>query len=227
MALTNKLSAIGDAIREKTGTTGLLKLDDMPSAIKGIQSGGKYSPRYLYSSISFREYTGTELEHEITMLDTTCLTKMNQMFYNCRNLTNLDLSGWSTSNVTTMGTMFYSCSNLNKLDLSNFDTSNVTSMSSMFQGCANLTNLDLSSFDTSNVIDMGTMFFNCSKLKYLDIRNFVFDKVTNYSLTFYAVPNDCLIIVKSDIERDWILANGGVAFTNIKTVAEYQAEGGV
>lgn len=40
MALTNKLSAIGNAIREKTGGTELLTLDQMPAEIANIQSGG-------------------------------------------------------------------------------------------------------------------------------------------------------------------------------------------
>jgi len=40
MALTEKLSAIGNAIREKTGTTELLSLDEMPVAISGIETGG-------------------------------------------------------------------------------------------------------------------------------------------------------------------------------------------
>jgi hypothetical protein len=40
MALTNKLSAIGDAIREKTGKTELLTLDQMPVEIKAIETGG-------------------------------------------------------------------------------------------------------------------------------------------------------------------------------------------
>lgn len=40
MALTNKLTAIGDAIRYKTGTTELLTLDDMPTAIRSIETGG-------------------------------------------------------------------------------------------------------------------------------------------------------------------------------------------
>lgn len=39
MALTDKLSAIGDAIREKGGTTELLTLDEMPVAIAAIESG--------------------------------------------------------------------------------------------------------------------------------------------------------------------------------------------
>ena len=41
MALTNKLSAIGDAIREKTGKTELLTLDAMPVAILSIETGGE------------------------------------------------------------------------------------------------------------------------------------------------------------------------------------------
>lgn len=40
MALTNKLSAIGNAIREKTGKTDLLTLDQMPQEISGIETGG-------------------------------------------------------------------------------------------------------------------------------------------------------------------------------------------
>lgn len=40
MALTDKLSAIGSAIREKTGGTELLTLDAMPTAIQSIQTGG-------------------------------------------------------------------------------------------------------------------------------------------------------------------------------------------
>ena len=39
MALTNKLSAIGDAIRSKTGKTGKLSLSQMPNEILSIQTG--------------------------------------------------------------------------------------------------------------------------------------------------------------------------------------------
>lgn len=40
MALTEKLSAIGDAIRAKTGGSELLTLDQMPTEIAAIQTGG-------------------------------------------------------------------------------------------------------------------------------------------------------------------------------------------
>ena len=40
MALTDKLTAIGDAIRSKTGGSDLLTLDEMPQEIQSIQTSG-------------------------------------------------------------------------------------------------------------------------------------------------------------------------------------------
>ena len=39
--------------------------------------------------------------------------------------------------------MFYNCNNLTSLDLSNFDTSKVTNMNSMLYGCLNLSSIKL------------------------------------------------------------------------------------
>ena len=52
MALTDKLSAIGSAIREKTGGTELLTLDAMPVAIQSIQAGGG-ELKYIQMATSF------------------------------------------------------------------------------------------------------------------------------------------------------------------------------
>ena len=40
MALTNKLTAIGNAIRAKNGETALYTLDEMPQKIAAIEGGG-------------------------------------------------------------------------------------------------------------------------------------------------------------------------------------------
>ena len=66
---------------------------------------------------------------------------------------------------------------------------------------------------------MSGMFNNCTQLTSLDIRNFVFTKVTSYSNMFNGVPTDCLIIVKGDIEKEWITSKF-TTLTNVKTVAE-------
>ena len=49
MALTNKLTAIANAIREKTGTTNTLTLDEMPTAISNISSGGGDLPEEAFN----------------------------------------------------------------------------------------------------------------------------------------------------------------------------------
>ena len=213
-----------------------------------ILNVSKYAPRYLNNSDLFADYTGTELDYEVANLDTSNLTDMYQMFSNCKSLTHLDLSNWNTSkvtdmnsmfnycqfltslnisnfdttNVTNMYQMFSNCRSLTNLDLSNFNTNNVTNMGYMFRTCESLTTLDLSSFNTSNVTDMEYMFYGCSNLTHLDIRNFTFDNVTSYRYIFRNVPYNCLIIVKSDTERDWILTNSGSNLGNIKTVAELE-----
>ena len=187
-------------------------------------TGGKYAPRYMSQSIKFQSYTGNELEHEVSGLDTTNFTDMSYMFDDCRELTSLDLSGWNTKNVTNMSYMFRG-SGVVTLDLSSFDTSKVTNMSYMFEQCQQLTELDLSNFDTSNVTNMTKMFYNSIKLSKLDIRNFTFDKVTQSTNMFGGqwdgIKKDCLVIVKSETEKEWVLARRS-DLTNIKTVAELE-----
>ena len=47
-----------------------------------------------------------------------------------------------------MSNMFNDCSNLINLDISNFNTNKVEDMKAMFQNCSKLTNLNLSNFNT-------------------------------------------------------------------------------
>ena len=114
---------------------------------------------------------------EVIKLNTSNVTNMSRMFYNCYNLTLLDLSNWDTSNVTNMNNMFYNCSKLTTLDVSNWDTNNVTNMCSMFEDCNRLKSLDLSSFDTRNITDIDYMFRLCNDLEELDIRKFDLTKM--------------------------------------------------
>lgn len=49
MALISKLENIGNAIREKTGKTELLTLEQMPAEIAAIETGGGEYPEYWFS----------------------------------------------------------------------------------------------------------------------------------------------------------------------------------
>ena len=128
--------------------------------VTGNYVGSKYAPRY----VSFQEYKGTELDYELSNLDTKNMTSMYRLFYQCGQLTRADLSDKNTSNVTTMGSMFEGCFFLQTVDLSGIDTSNVTTMGSMFYSCSRLTTLGLTSFNTSKVTKIGYMFYKCQSL---------------------------------------------------------------
>ena len=126
---------------------------------------------------------------DISSFDTSQVTDMNGMFYNCSSLTNIDLSNFDTSQVTDMNGMFYNCSSLTNLDLSNFNTSQVTNMSDMFASCYELTSLDLSNFDTSQVMDMGAMFQYCNNLMMLNLSSFKTNEVNNMCSMFEGCNN--------------------------------------
>ena len=64
MALTDKLTAIANAIREKTGGTELLTLDQMPAEIAGIETGGGDIVHGTFSISS--ETTEFTLEHGLS-----------------------------------------------------------------------------------------------------------------------------------------------------------------
>ena len=121
---------------------------------------------------------------DVSGFDTKKVNDMCYMFQQCHNLTTLDVSKFDTGNVTNMKYMFFACSGLTDLDVSGFDTGNVTSMGGMFSGCSGLTALDVSGFDTGNVTDMGGMFLNCSGLTALDVSGFDTGNVTSMGSMF-------------------------------------------
>ena len=134
---------------------------------------------------------------DVSHFDTGNVTDMVLMFDGCSSLTSLDLSHFETGNVTDMHTMFSSCSALTNLDLSHFDTSNVTNMHHMFEGCSSLTSLDLSHFETGNVKNMGSMFSRCSSLTSLDLSHFDTGNVTNMDFMFW----DCSSLTSLDVSK--------------------------
>jgi surface protein len=211
--------------------------------------GGKYAPR----AITFANYKGTELDYELQNLDVSNLTSTKNMFNNCSNLTQLDLSSFNFDNITdcyymfggcsnlttitlgnfrvpnltSIGSMFNSCLKLTKIDLSTIVSPNITSLYGLFYNCESLTEVNLSNLETPNLKETTYMFYNCMKLKKIDIRKMSFDKVTSsYTDMFKYVPSGCLIIVKDSTAKNWINNRTGGIHT-VKTLAEYQAGGGV
>ena len=76
-------------------------------------------------------------------LNTSKAKSMECMFAGT-GLSEIDLSQFDTSNVTTMRRMFYDCPNLQSVDLSSFDMSRVTNTREMFDECPSLERITLS-----------------------------------------------------------------------------------
>ena len=129
------------------------------------------------------------LEIDLSNFDTSEATNMSNMFYGMSNLTTLNVSHFNTSKVTDMSLMFHDMRNLSALNLSSFNTSQVTDMHNMFYGMSNLTTLNLSSFNTSEVTNMGFMFYGIPNLNSLDLSNFDTSKTTKMSFMFYGMRN--------------------------------------
>ena len=146
------------------------------------ESFNTYTPTSLKEF--FRDCTGLNKITGLKYLNTAEVTDMSYMFWNCKNLSSLDLSNFNTTKVENMFGMFYFCEKLSSLVISNFNTANVTDMSYMFIYCTNLSSLDISNFNTAKVTDMSQMFYMCNILTELNLSNFKTEKVKNMSNMF-------------------------------------------
>jgi len=98
-------------------------------------------------------------------------------FYGCTNLTGTYTDIPNTTNITTMKRMFYNCYNFNgKIE---FDTSNVINMDRMLASCVTF-NQSVSNFDTSSVTNMTALFASCLVFNQ-DISSFDITSLTDAS----------------------------------------------
>ena len=121
--------------------------------------------------------------------DTRFFKHMDDMFYECDEMTSLNASGFNTRRVINMSQMFMYCKSLYSLDLNNFNTSNVVDMNRMFMYCENLESLNVSSFNTGNVVDMEYIFASCKNLEELNVSSFNTSNVTNMKGMFECCEN--------------------------------------
>ena len=204
-------AAEGYAVYTQSNHTLTFFYGTKPSGAFGLNSGNNYPEWYNYGTFAAVErvvfdpsfaqarptttaYWFYDMENltsitGLNYLNTSEVTNMLGMFWDCKYLTSLDLSSFNTANVTDMRFMFNKCENLTSLDVSSFNTANVINMLAMFWDCKNLTSLDVSSFNTSNVTDMAAMFENCGKLTSLDLSSFNTANVTDMRFMFTECEN--------------------------------------
>ena len=169
------------------GVSGTLGVDGMPpwsnnSSVKKVVFTGKVYGGNTSMDMFYSCRNLTEID--FTNFDTSRVTDMSHMFQDCSSLVKINFADFDTSNVTNMEYMFANCSSLTELDVSGFETSKVTDLSGMFNDCTSLALIDLSNFDTSNVTNMSQMFQWCESLVWVDVTSFDTKNVTDMSAMF-------------------------------------------
>ena len=206
--LTNFLTDVADAIKNKKGDDTPILASEFDTEITNLPSGGSshawsaigyngepksFQEMFDYSKKIYDNWNNTIINLTskfsrdknliwFPLVDTSNVTNMSSMFYYCTSLK--EVPQLNTSNVKFMSSMFYSCTSLKEIP--QFDTSNVTNMSHMFDGCTSLK--EVPQFDTSNVTDMTSMFHSCNKLTDTSIDNIlqfcITSKIENGTLQY-------------------------------------------
>lgn len=155
MSVHEKMTAIADAIRSKTGSTGALTLDQMAAEISGMTAGGSNDDTLI--ALLSRTVTEITLPEAATTLGIGA-------FKACTGLTALDLR-----NVTKLGNeCFYDCTSLALVSGPEVTTLN----SNSFRNCKKLVDLN---FPKATALS-SNCFYGCSSLQSVS-----FPKVTSCS----------------------------------------------
>ncbi len=172
MALTNKLTAIADAIRSRTGKTDAMTLEQMASEISGMKMKVPNGWRFSYCDVACKDF--------IESLDMSAVTDYSYLFRYCGTWTEIDFTKWGTLNKPT--SLAYLCSNcglLEQINLSNVDTSNTTDMQQMLNSCYKLKALDISHFDVSKTTSINNFCRYCQEMTTLTVGTFDMASCTN------------------------------------------------
>ena len=245
-------SAIGGipvgSSNEVTNTTGTvyecdwqdLIIPETRTTVAYLFNGWKYvktTPKVSFSStvvtVGMMYNNCTSLEYvDMSGWDISNLIGFSNTFSYCTAFTGTNNLKFPTTTCNgtdvSLNSMFESCTNLVNLDLSALHVNNIRVITNMFKGCSKLKNLDIRNFTFSTTTTDARLteaFRGCSALEHLDMRGFDFanTQIYNKNNMMMSVPTSCEIIVKDAANKTWFNTNFST-YTNVKTVAEYEAE---
>ena len=169
-------------------------------SIEVVENNRKVAPA---STAVWFEYLSNVSNIDVTDLDTSNVTDMYSMFYECgydvSSFTITGLDTWDTSNVIYMTCMFedagYNSTTFNIGNIGNWDTSNVTNMGAMFYNAGYSATTwvigDISGWKTSNVTLMTWMFSYAGRnaITELDLSGWDASNVTDMNHMFYKIES--------------------------------------
>jgi surface protein len=132
-------------------------------------------------------------ENVIKLIINNDLTNLEYMFYECKNLVNIDgLNNLDTSHVTNYSFLFYECSSLKNIDsLYYWNVKNSTDFSYMFYNCTLINDLSpLKKWNVPQCLNFSYMFYGCiSLIDLAPLEYWNVSKLTNVEAMFWKCPN--------------------------------------
>lgn len=174
MVLINTLNGIGDAIREKTGSTDLIPLKEMADAIKNIVSGD-YNSGYAdgvasvqnpleYATQLYNAYYGAVFpaNYEIE-INVPVATQMGYAFWSAVGVKKVKIKGNINGNAVSFRHCFRSCTDLEIIDLTEYNVK-ISDGTYAFTGSQKLKQI-VGIMDLTECTAVGSMFNNCYALE--------------------------------------------------------------
>lgn len=244
--LNTKLNKINENVNSMKSGLGLEETSSIETLTNKVLEVRRIKPM----SFSFEDCQDEVIEN-LDLLDISGYANLDHMFDGCSKVKNLNaLRKWDVSQVRDMGYAFHGCDGITDFSfLNDWNASNVTDTAYLFARCDGVTEIDLN-WTLNAASSIEGMFYLCKKLKKVRLRNATFasaryanalfresDKLEEIDIRsavfstrssiacdrmFFYIPANCLIIVKDDAEKAWVLAQRN-DLTNVKTVAEYEA----
>lgn len=216
------LTAIGDAIREKTGKSDLIAPGVMPDEIRAIETGGGGDTEGLYyipddafyiTGDASRKFYGGAMDWFVNYhgdkITTERLSNISNMFYNCKTITNIPFDiNCGTLSTYSLASMFESCYLLENVPKIN-GKPKPSEISTMFRECQTLRNLpegiedwfDWSLIDNGSYTGgakLGANIFNgCYSLRSVPMGFLSHDNPTynyNFYCMYYGLFQNCYVL---------------------------------
>jgi hypothetical protein len=202
MVLTDKLTAIGDAIREQTGSSELMTLDAMPDAIRGISGGGGGGNEPTAEELTITGNCGYRFANGAwdwfikkygNKMTTKDITNTSRMFDGCGVTVPFDINISGKSECS----MSYMFNNYTGTSIPMIHKAKPTEMTYIFSCCPYITSFpegfgddwDWSYLDGITSPYSGSsssMFFNCNSLRSLPMSLLSHgNPVANYTSTIF------------------------------------------
>lgn len=132
------------------------------------------------------------------------IADIGAMFLNSRYLVTINLT--PCKSIRNLNNTFASCKALKEIiGINNIDVSSATAANYAFQTCESLEELDISNWNFT--CSANQMFNGCTSLQKLDISSLELTGLASTTGMFAGVPDNCLILVKDQTQKDWFTTN--------------------